>query len=126
MRLGYNTGVAFSLGAGVPPWAVVALTAAITLLVAVFAWRVAGPGGRAQLTAPALILGGAVANLTDRAADGRVTDYLHTGWWPTFNLADVAIVTGGLLLAITTWRAGADRDAPAEPAPEPAPRSDAG
>ena len=107
LRLAYNPGVAFSLGAGAPAWLVVALTAAITAAVAVFAWRTASQGSRGQLAALALILGGAVANLADRAADGVVTDYLHTGWWPTFNLADTAIVTGGLLLAVTTWRSDA-------------------
>ena len=104
LRLAYNPGVAFSLGAEAPAWLVVALTATITAAVAVFAWRTACEGSRGQLAALALILGGAIANLADRAADGVVTDYLHTGWWPTFNLADTAIVTGGLLFAITTWR----------------------
>ncbi|WP_236828532.1 MULTISPECIES: signal peptidase II [unclassified Blastococcus] len=104
LRLGYNPGVAFSLGAEAPAWLVIAVTAVITTAVAVFAWRTASQGSRGQLAALALILGGAVANLADRAADGVVTDYLHTGWWPTFNLADTAIVTGGLLFAITTWR----------------------
>lgn len=104
LRLAYNPGVAFSLGAEAPAWLVVAVTAVITAAVAVFAWRTASQGSRGQLAALALILGGAVANLADRAADGVVTDYLHTGWWPTFNLADTAIVTGGLLFAIITWR----------------------
>ncbi|MDI3422275.1 signal peptidase II [Streptomyces luteolus] len=44
------------------------------------------------------------ANLIDRAADGVVTDYLHSGWWPTFNLADAFIVCGGLLLVALSWR----------------------
>ncbi|MDT0276108.1 signal peptidase II [Blastococcus sp. DSM 46792] len=104
LRLGYNPGVAFSLGADAPAWLIIAVTATITAAVAVFAWLTASRGSRGQLAALALILGGAVANLADRAADGVVTDYLHTGWWPTFNLADTAIVTGGLLFALTTWR----------------------
>ena len=104
LRLAYNPGVAFSLGAEAPAWLVIAVTGVITATVAVFAWRTASQGSRGQVAALALILGGAVANLADRAADGVVTDYLHTGWWPTFNLADTAIVTGGLLFAITTWR----------------------
>ncbi|WP_409333184.1 signal peptidase II [Trujillonella humicola] len=104
LRLGYNSGVAFSVGAEAPAWLVIGVTAVITAAVAVFAWRTARHGGRAQLAALALVLGGAVANLADRAADGVVTDYLHTGWWPTFNLADTAIVTGGLLFAVTVWR----------------------
>lgn len=107
LRLGYNPGVAFSVGAEAPAWLVIAVTAAITAAVAAFAWRASRHGGRAGLVALALILGGAVANLADRAADGVVTDYLHTGWWPTFNLADTAIVTGGLLFAVTAWRGDA-------------------
>ncbi|WP_142459844.1 signal peptidase II [Geodermatophilus aquaeductus] len=107
LRLGYNSGVAFSVGAEAPAWLVIAVTAAITAAVAVIAWRAARHGGRAQLAALALILGGAVANFADRAADGVVTDYLHTGWWPTFNLADTAIVTGALLFAVTAWRGDA-------------------
>ena len=104
LRLAYNPGVAFSLGAEAPAGLIIAVTAVITAAVAVYAWRTASQGTRGQLAALALILGGAVANLADRAADGVVTDYLHTGWWPTFNLADTAIVTGGLLFTITTWR----------------------
>ena len=42
------------------------------------------------------MLAGAVANLADRGIDGVVTDYLHTGWWPTFNLADALITCAAL------------------------------
>ena len=41
-----------------------------------------------------LVAGGALGNLVDRAMDGRVTDYMHSGWFPTFNLADVGITLG--------------------------------
>nr|WP_246535913.1 signal peptidase II [Nocardioides aquaticus] len=50
------------------------------------------------------VLGGAVANVIDRARDGVVTDYLHTGWWPTFNLADTFLVTGFLVIAMLQFR----------------------
>nr|WP_308195306.1 signal peptidase II [Blastococcus sp. KM273128] len=110
LRLGYNPGVAFSVGAEAPAWLIIAVTAVITAGVAVIAWRAARHGGRAQLAALALILGGAVANLADRATDGVVTDYLHTGWWPTFNLADTAIVIGALLFAVTAWRGEAAQE----------------
>ncbi|WP_336031969.1 signal peptidase II [Geodermatophilus sp. FMUSA9-8] len=113
LRLAYNPGVAFSVGAEAPGWLVVAVTAAITAAVAVFAWRAARRGGRAELAALAFILGGAVANLADRGADGVVTDYLHTGWWPTFNLADTAIVTGALSFAVTALRGDTARKRPA-------------
>ena len=55
-------------------------------------------------TALALILGGALGNLWDRALAGHVTDFLefHVGsyYWPSFNVADSAIVVGAALLMI--------------------------
>ncbi|HEX8053521.1 MAG TPA: signal peptidase II [Thermoleophilaceae bacterium] len=39
-------------------------------------------------------LGGATSNLLDRAGRGAVIDFIALGWWPAFNLADVAIVAG--------------------------------
>ena len=51
-----------------------------------------------------LILGGAVGNLWDRVASGRVVDfllfYVKTYQWPVFNLADSAIVVGASLLVL--------------------------
>lgn len=43
-------------------------------------------------------LGGAAGNLLDILRRRHVVDFIDLGWWPVFNLADVAIV-GGLLLA---------------------------
>ncbi|SDL33295.1 signal peptidase II [Streptomyces indicus] len=112
LQLAFNTGVAFSFAAHAPAWTVVAVTGLITLAVAAALWRTAPKASRLWGGALAVVLGGAVANLIDRAPDGRVTDYLHTGWWPTFNLADVFIVCGGLLLVALSWRA--DRPQPAQ------------
>lgn len=67
-------------------------------------WRAARRGVGATAVGLAAVLGGAAANLLDRASDGTVTDYLHTGWWPTFNLADIAIVTGASLLLLAEIR----------------------
>ena len=50
------------------------------------------------------MIGGALANVVDRAEDGQVTDYLHTGWWPTFNLADTFLVTGFIVIALLRAR----------------------
>ncbi|MDT9698104.1 signal peptidase II [Streptomyces sp. P17] len=114
LRLAYNPGVAFSFAAEAPAWVVIAVTAAITVAVAVYGWRTAATGGRAVTLALAAILGGATANVIDRAGDKVVTDYLHTGWWPTFNLADVFIVCGGLAVVLLSWRhTEQDRDDPA-------------
>jgi signal peptidase II len=43
-------------------------------------------------------LGGAAGNLLDIAWRKQIVDFIDLGWWPVFNLADVAIV-GGLMLA---------------------------
>ncbi|EHY87418.1 MULTISPECIES: signal peptidase II [Saccharomonospora] len=100
LRLAYNPGVAFSLGATLPSWIVLTATALITAGLAVFAWRTAPTANLATRLGLATMLAGAVANLADRGIDGVVTDYLHTGWWPTFNLADALIIGGAALLIL--------------------------
>ncbi len=98
LRLLYNPGVAFGLGDTLSPWFI---TAATAVVIAAYAWAVVartGPIGRAGLAA---VLAGAISNLIDRAADGVVTDYLHTGWFPTFNLPDVFITIGAALIVLS-------------------------
>ncbi len=49
--------------------------------------------------AGALVLGGAVGNLGDRVLDGGVTDFIYVHFFPyIFNVADIAISIGGVLL----------------------------
>ncbi len=52
-----------------------------------------------------LILGGAVGNVSERIIRGKVTDFIDMGIknlrWPTYNLADLFIIVGILLLLIT-------------------------
>lgn len=123
LRLAHNSGVAFSLGHALPTWVVVALTSVITAGIALYGWRHAPTASRVQLLAGAAIGGGAVANVIDRAPDGVVTDYLHTGWWPTFNLADTFLVVGGTVLVLSLLRsdrsAGRSADAPVADALRP-------
>lgn len=64
-----------------------------------------------NVVALSLIVGGALGNILDRVRHGAVTDFieLHAGAisWPTFNLADSAIVSGvGLLMLATLRRSG--------------------
>ena len=55
-----------------------------------------------------LILGGTIGNLIERVRyllgqlDG-VTDFINIGWWPTFNLADSAVVVGVIIFIISLW-----------------------
>jgi signal peptidase II len=102
-----NTGAAFSLFADSPSHWKTALLIGFSLvamvIVSVLLWR-----QRRALTitgiALSLILGGAVGNLWDRVASGRVVDfllfYVKQYQWPVFNLADSAIVVGAALLVI--------------------------
>ena len=100
LQLAYNSGVAFSMGDRLPVGMIVAITAAIAVAIMVYAWRRAPHAGWVERIAGGAVIGGALANVVDRAGDGRVTDYLHTGWWPTFNLADTFLVTGFIVIAL--------------------------
>ena len=44
-----------------------------------------------------VVLAGATSNIIDRILRGCVVDFIKIGWFPTFNLADVAITAGILL-----------------------------
>lgn len=54
-----------------------------------------------------LVLAGAAGNLIDRVRFGYVVDFLQMPYWPVFNVADVAIVLGIGLLALTYSRSEA-------------------
>ncbi|MEN3301326.1 signal peptidase II [Pseudonocardia sp.] len=100
LRLLHNSGISFSMGAGLPAWVILAVTGLITLVVAVFGWRAAPTLPVLGLVGVSGILAGALTNLADRAIDGAVTDYLHTGWFATFNVPDSLITLGVVALAI--------------------------
>lgn len=56
-----------------------------------------------------LLVGGALGNFIDRIRLGYVIDFLDLRWWPVFNVADVAIVCGGILLALYFFREERDK-----------------
>lgn len=107
LTLVYNRGAAFSFLSEAGGWQrgffiVIGLIAVAILL----GWlRRLPPRERWQGLGLALILGGAVGNLIDRARHGYVVDFIdwhYAGWhWPTFNLADSAITAGVVLLLLT-------------------------
>jgi signal peptidase II len=81
-------------------------TAMLASVAIVFMARRAAPLARFGL---ALILGGAMGNLIDRALRGAVVDFIDVMLWPgrhwhTFNVADVAIVVGAVLVALNGSR----------------------
>ena len=59
-----------------------------------------------------LVVGGALGNLADRVLrshHGAVVDFIALHFWPTFNVADTAIVVGVLWAAFLLWRPGSIR-----------------
>jgi signal peptidase II len=106
--LTYNTGAAFSFLAGEPGWQRWFFTA-VAIIASVFIVFMLKRGGSRVLCAGfALILGGALGNLWDRIAIGKVVDFLlfhYHGWsWPAFNVADSAITVGAALLIYDSFR----------------------
>ena len=96
-----NAGAAFGLFSDSPaPWKTVlliVLSSALLAMVIAVMWRNQRLRWEAGVGL-ALILGGALSNLFDRIRLGRVVDFLDVYYrsyhWPTFNLADSAIVVG--------------------------------
>lgn len=110
LRVGYNPGVAFSLGDTLPAAVVLAATVAITAAVTAYAWRSVPTLGSWTYAGLTLVVAGALGNVIDRSADGVVTDYLHTGWFPTFNLADVMITGGAIAILVGVLRESAESE----------------
>jgi signal peptidase II len=97
LTLVHNRGVAFGLASG-GGTALIALTVAALAFVGVlFARSPTRPG---MWVAVGLLAGGALGNLADRVRAGAVTDYIDFLSWPPFNLADVAITLGVVVLAL--------------------------
>jgi signal peptidase II len=92
-----NTGVAFGvLGGG---GALVYILEGVAL-VALIAYLAARPG-RAWLWLPTgMLLGGAIGNLIDRIALGSVIDFIKLPDWPAFNVADMSITFGVIILVL--------------------------
>ncbi|MGA2743384.1 MAG: signal peptidase II [Candidatus Sulfotelmatobacter sp.] len=102
-----NTGAAFSLFADSPSHWKTAMLIGFSMLAMVIVTILLWKQTRALTitgVALSLILGGAVGNLWDRVASGRVVDfllfYVKRYEWPVFNLADSAIVIGAGLLVL--------------------------
>jgi signal peptidase II len=82
-----------------------------TVAIAAFARRRFPNAATVEKVALALVLAGAAANVVDRLRRGFVVDFIHVQHWPVFNLADVWVVVGGILLALCMQRAGPPRAA---------------
>lgn len=103
----HNYGAAFSFLAGAGGWQrwfFIVLASIVSVVIAVWIWRIRNEGPAILAAGLALVLGGAVGNLVDRIRLGYVTDFIQVlfGSWafPSFNIADSAITVGAALLII--------------------------
>jgi signal peptidase II len=113
-NLAFNTGMAFSQGAG--GGQIIGVVA--TLITVLLAWFATKVESRAQLFLIGAVIGGALGNVVDRLTrvgeigstdgggfmSGGVVDFIDLQWWPIFNIADAAVVAGGILLALLVAR----------------------
>jgi signal peptidase II len=117
-----NRGAAFGLLSDwdVPSQSVLLAVLSLCALVAIAFYFLRLPvAARLPRLALALVLGGAVGNLIDRARLGYVVDFVHAYWrryqWPDFNVADSAITVGVALLVLDILRSPETSPADAKP-----------
>ena len=105
LRLVFNSGAAFSLGAG-STWLFTLIAAICVVVASIALTRITHP---AWVLAVALLLGGSAGNLIDRLfrepgfGQGHVVDFLSYSSWFVGNVADIFIVGGALLLALLSF-----------------------
>jgi signal peptidase II len=115
----HNPGAAFSLLADAGGWQRWLLSGIAAGAAVFIVWLLRRhPGQTLFCTAITLILGGALGNLVDRLVYGHVVDFLqfrfgfleplfHGGFFPSFNVADMAITAGAASLIVDEllrWR----------------------
>jgi len=110
LTLLYNRGAAFSFLANESGWQqyfFIGVAAIFSLVAIVWLWRMK-KGLFLEPLAIALVLGGALGNLYDRVTLGYVVDFIQVYWrtsyFPAFNIADMAISCGAVLLVIDAIR----------------------
>ena len=113
VRLTYihNPGAAFGITLGPPGYSrfiFLALSVIALIALAGMYW-VTPKRDRVRLSAIALICAGAIGNLLDRVRSAAgVVDFLDVGIgdlrWPVFNVADIAVTTGAIFLALSLWK----------------------
>jgi signal peptidase II len=108
LTLVFNRGAAFGLHLG--PWSrgIFLVLTIVALIILGQLYRATRSADRVRLTALGLVCGGAIGNLIDRIRSPLgVVDFLDIGFrdwrWPTFNVADIAVSCGAILLAWALW-----------------------
>ncbi|MGH7457914.1 MAG: signal peptidase II [Longimicrobiaceae bacterium] len=105
----FNPGAAFGLNVGAYSRAVFLSLSVVAVIFLWLLYRATPPSDRFRLAAVATVTAGAVGNLIDRVRSPRgVIDFLDFGLesvrWPVFNVADMAVTIGAVVLAVSLWR----------------------
>jgi len=109
VTLAYNPGAALNLSLGGASRVVFGTIAATAVVALLLLYRRTPPTARLRAAALALVAGGALGNLLDRLRSPLgVIDFIDVGigdarFW-TFNVADMGVTIGALLLAMVLWR----------------------
>lgn len=111
LTLSHNRGVAFGLAGGAGLKLVLTTALALAVIGYLFSRNPQRPG---MWLAVGLVAGGAIGNLADRIRADAVTDFIAVASWPPFNLADVSI-TLGVLLLVYLYLGDAEREEAAQP-----------
>lgn len=105
----FNPGAAFGIHLGDASRVVFLVLSVVALAALAAMYRLTSADNRSRLTAIALIVGGALGNLIDRVRhEHGVVDFMDIGVgtvrWPVFNIADIAVTVGAIVLALSLWR----------------------
>jgi signal peptidase II len=127
LTLAFNRGAAFGLSLGNDPrWFFIPITMLALVLLLVLL-KQAESGDWLRVVSVSLVISGAFGNLYDRVRwDRGVVDFLGpidlgVMLWPIFNVADMAISCGAVLLAVSFWREDRDERLAAEALADSAP-----
>jgi signal peptidase II len=118
LRYAANHDTAFSLTRGRVPDTIkrpaLLIMGTIGLVAIAALWRRRRHARLREQAAYLLMMAGAIGNVGDRIVRGYVVDFIHLHHWPIFNVADVLLVAGSLLLLLS-WPGSEEQ--PTRPAP---------
>jgi signal peptidase II len=105
----YNPGAAFGISVGPHSRQIFLVLSLVALVALVGMYWYTPVADRVRLMAISLICGGAIGNLFDRVRqESGVVDFIDVGIadvrWPVFNIADMAVTTGAIVLALSLWK----------------------